>query len=248
MPDIKWIHLDVNIHSDDQVKIMLAMPDGYEIFYCWIRLICLAGKLNASGYVYIKENIPYTDDLLAPVMGLSVQTIRLAMELFKKLGMIQIEDNGYILVVNFPKWNDLEAADKIRDQNRIRQIKHRAKQKQLLLGQGVTLPSRYVTQQEEDKDKEEEEDYNNNPPIVPPSLTASAGVLDIWVSEFRFCFGREPDSREMIMIRDFAQEIDGSLTDQQIKDAFKEASKNNVLKFNYVKKILRTWAGLEVTQ
>ena len=171
MSDIKWIHLDVNMPNDEKIKIIKAMPDNYPLLWAWVQLLCLAGKTNAQGYIYINEMTPYNEEQLASVLDLPLNTTRLALGTFQNLGMIESDGNGHLLVLNFPKWNNLEALEKLRITHNERQQRYRERQKVLLLSNGD--PSRDVTVtgirgggggEEEDKEK----DTIYEPPVSPP--------------------------------------------------------------------------------
>ena len=69
MATVKWIKLNVDMFDDEKIKIIQAMPDGDAILVIWIKLIALAGKTNDGGYIYISENIPYTDEMLSVIMN-----------------------------------------------------------------------------------------------------------------------------------------------------------------------------------
>ncbi len=41
------------------------MPDADTIIVIWVKLLTLAGKKNMNGYIFLAENIPYTDEMLS---------------------------------------------------------------------------------------------------------------------------------------------------------------------------------------
>jgi predicted phage replisome organizer len=118
------------------------MPDGDSILIIWIRLMTLAGKVNDEGFVYLNEHVPYTPEMLSVVFGRKISTVKLALTTFENLGMVEIVDNK-ILISNWTKHQSVEGlADiKRKEQARLRQAKHRLKQKQLVT-HDVTLQSR----------------------------------------------------------------------------------------------------------
>ena len=83
------------------------MPDGDAILVIWIKLIALAGKTNDGGYIYISENIPYTEEMLSVIMNKPIMTIKLAMETFASLNMIENDTKG-IYLLNFEKHQSLD--------------------------------------------------------------------------------------------------------------------------------------------
>lgn len=153
MSSIKWIKLNVDMFDDEKIKIIQAMPEGDAILLIWIKLILLAGKTNEGGYIYIHENMPYTEEMLSIVINKPLQIIRLALDTFKSLQMIE-NDNKGIYLVNFEKHQSIDKLERIKEQTRLRVARYREKQKN-----NVTLQ---VTQsnavdKEEDIDIEKEE-------------------------------------------------------------------------------------------
>jgi len=174
MAEIRWIKLRIDMFDDEKIKIIQSMPEGDAILVIWIRIIALAGKCNANGFVLVEDEFPYTDEMLSVIFGKPLSTVKLALATFERFRMIENTEKG-IYITNFDKHQNIEGLDKIREQNRIRKQRERERKKELLLeeyGFGVpTLPnnvenvtemsremSREVTQQ---KEKEEKEKDNN---------------------------------------------------------------------------------------
>jgi|LSQX01.3.fsa_nt_gb predicted phage replisome organizer len=130
MSDVKWIKLTIAMFDDEKIKLIESMPDKDAILIIWIKLLVLAGKANASGYLYLNKNIPYTDEMLSFLFNRPLNTIRLALDTFKRFGMIHV-DEGYLCITNWEKHQNIEGLDKIRAQTRQRVAKFREKQKQL---------------------------------------------------------------------------------------------------------------------
>ena len=157
MANVKWIKITVDMFDDEKIKIIQSMPDGDTLLIVWIKLITLAGKTNDGGYVYISENMPYTDEMLSVIMNKPLATIRLALETFSRLGMIENDVKG-IYLLNFEKHQSLDKLEKIKEQNRLRVAKFREKQKQL--GCNVTGNVTVMESNAIDIDKEEDIDID----------------------------------------------------------------------------------------
>ena len=132
MSSVKWIKINIDMFDDEKIKIIQAMPEGDSLLVVWIKLITLAGKTNDGGYIYIAENMPYTEEMLSTIMNKPINTIRLALSTFLSLKMIE-EDTKGIYLVNFEKHQSLDKMEKLKEQNRIRVAKYRDKKKQELL-------------------------------------------------------------------------------------------------------------------
>ena len=129
MASVKWIKLNVDMFDDEKIKIIQSMPEGDALLIVWVKLILLAGKTNEGGYIYISENMPYTEEMLSVVVNKPLTIIRLAIETFTRLGMIENDEKG-IYLVNFEKHQSLDKLEQIREQTRLRVAKHRAKLKE----------------------------------------------------------------------------------------------------------------------
>ena len=159
MSSVKWIKINVDMFDDEKIKIVQAMPEGDSLLIIWIKLITLAGKTNDGGYIYINENMPYTDEMLSTIMNKPINIIQLALATFIKLGMIETDEKG-IYLINFEKHQSLEKMELIREQNRIRQQRFRDKKK---LNKDITLS---ITQDNAididiDKDIDKDKEYIN---------------------------------------------------------------------------------------
>lgn len=171
MADISWIKLRIDMFDDEKIKIIQSMPDGDAILVIWIRLIALAGKCNANGFILVDDEFPYSDEMLSIIFGKPLPTVRLALQTFEKFHMLETTQKG-IYITNFEKHQNAEGMDRIREQNRLRKKREREQKKVLLLEEGgqkedrqgndcdesrdVTNVSRDVTQQRENKNKEKE--------------------------------------------------------------------------------------------
>lgn len=161
MPEIKWIKLTVNMFDDEKIRLIQAMPEADAIIIIWIRLLTLAGKTNSNGQIYITENMPYNEEMLATLFNKPVNTIRLAIETLRNFGMIDVFKDGILIVNNWEKHQNVDGMEKIREKERIRKQKQRQRQKQLELPMSQdshgTVTGRHAT----DIDIEEDIDIKN---------------------------------------------------------------------------------------
>ena len=131
--EVKWIAISINIFDDEKIKIIEEMPEGDTIIVVWLKLLISAGRVNDCGMVYIDKNIPYTIETLATVFHRPINTVRLALDTFQRLGMITISDTRTILLKNWYKYQQQDSLEKIREQGRIRQQRFRENQAEKLL-------------------------------------------------------------------------------------------------------------------
>lgn len=153
MTGIKWIKLNVNMFDDEKIKVIQALPEGDSILLIWVKLILLAGKTNYGGYVYLSDNVPYTEEMLSVIFNKPLTIIKLALETFIKLEMIEEDEKG-IYLINFEKHQSIDRMEELREYNRLAQRKHREK----IRCQKMSLTSQKCQEQEIDIDKDIKEE------------------------------------------------------------------------------------------
>lgn len=154
MAEVKWIKLATNIFDNRKIRQIECLPDGDAIIVVWMKLMCLAGNINDSGFVYFTKEIPYTDQMLATQFNRPITTVQLALKTFEQFGMIEVIDN-MLHISNWEKYQSVDRLSEIREYNRIAKQKSRAKQKALQDVNDMSKTSQrcHDTDIEEDKSK-----------------------------------------------------------------------------------------------
>ena len=134
MSEVKWIKLSVNVFDDEKFDAIKTLPDSNDMQLVWVKLLCLAGKCNESGFLMISREIPYTDEMLAQRFGMDVGVVQRALSIFQNLDMIEVIDNIY-MVSNWSKYQTLDTYEKAKERDRLRKREERAKKKALLVEQ-----------------------------------------------------------------------------------------------------------------
>ena len=153
MADVKWIKITTDMFDNRKIKHLRRLPDGNNIVLIWVMLLTMAGRCNSSGMIFLTENIPYTPKMLADELDFEENTVQLALKALAQLNMI-VTDQGFFSIAGWEEYQNIEGMDKIREQNRIRQAKYKAKQK-LLSGNvtdNVTVTQGNATDIEEEKE------------------------------------------------------------------------------------------------
>lgn len=159
MGEVSWIKLKVGMFDDSKIKYIEALPERDTIITIWVKLLTLSGKYNEQGYIMLSENLPYNEEMLENEFNRPINSIRLAIQTFETLGMIE-KVNGVIKVTNWEKHQSLDSKAKHKEKNKLRQQRYRERQKKLLEEKSnVTVTSRNDT--EEEREEEREEEYKN---------------------------------------------------------------------------------------
>ena len=165
MAEVRWIKLTTDMFDNRKIKHLRRLPDGNNIVLIWVMLLTMAGRCNASGMIFLTENIAYTPKMLADELDFEENTVQLALKSLEQLNMI-VTNNGFFAIAGWDEYQNIEGMDKIRESKRIAQAKWRAKQKLLQIPQDVesTVDStRYLVDGiEEDKERDLDLDIKNN--------------------------------------------------------------------------------------
>ncbi|WP_051590505.1 phage replisome organizer N-terminal domain-containing protein [Exiguobacterium antarcticum] len=129
MNEIKWIKLSVDMFDDEKIKLLEKMPDGDTLIVIWCKLLTMAGKGNHKGYIMLTESFPYTEDMLITLIDRPAATVRMAMELFQRFGMVEFDEtSSAFMLPNWTKYQNIEGMEKQRELTRKRVARHREKQ------------------------------------------------------------------------------------------------------------------------
>jgi len=106
--------------DDEKIKLIRTMPEGDSIVIIWVQILCLAGKINDNGAVYMGQNLAYSDEMLATILGHPLNIMRVALQTLEQFEMIEVDEGGEIEIVNWEKHQNIDGMERIRKQNRER--------------------------------------------------------------------------------------------------------------------------------
>ena len=127
---MKWIKLATNIFDQGKIKLIMRMPAGDTIIAIWLQILTHCGKECQDGILRISSEVPYTADMLAMIFGREPATMKLALETFQQLKMIEVIDGVYCL----PNWSKYQSPDKYeinraKDRKRLQEWRKKQKEK-----------------------------------------------------------------------------------------------------------------------
>ena len=123
MRERKYIKLRIDMYEDTKFKIIDRKLERDLIHYIWIRFVALAGKINLEGDLYMSKNIPYTIETLAIEFNRDINQIKLAVDIFMELEMIELSEDNVYRVKNFAKHQNIKVKEIIKTINKIRENK-----------------------------------------------------------------------------------------------------------------------------
>lgn len=112
MRERRYVRFRVDMFEDTKFKIVDGMPERDVIIYIWTRIVALAGKVNLEGNLYMSKNIPYTIETLAIEFNRDVNVIKLALDTFIKLEMLEVNKDNIYKVENFAKHQNIKVKSK----------------------------------------------------------------------------------------------------------------------------------------
>ena len=211
-----WLQLKEDFFEDDAISwLEEQQPNGRDYAYFYLKL-CLK-SLKSNGILIRKVVnilIPYDNKKLAELTKIDYDTVVIAMELLKKIGLVQILENGEIYI------NQLE--NLIGSQS----LGAFKKQQQRLLGnsEGGQMSTNCPPKLELELDIEKEIDID--------SRSKEETIFDYYQSEIGML-----SPRQFEMLNSYCKDIPEEL----IKIAINKTSDSGANNFRYMESILKEW-------
>ena len=143
-----YLKLKENFYDSEEMIALQNLQDGY--LYSDILMKLYLRSLKSNGKLMIRDVIPYTPEVLAQITRHQVGTVKQAIEIFKKLGLIEILDNGAIYMLDIQNFIGLSSTEG----DRKREYRNKINEEKLELGQ--------MSGQMSDKRPPEIKDKNTN--------------------------------------------------------------------------------------
>jgi len=219
-----WIKLKTNFFNRDDIDFLLSQENGcqYVVLY---QMLCL-NTANTEGRMETQMNeiiIPYDiKKITRDCKYFDYDTVAVALELFKKLGLIYEEGDKILKIADYEKMigSETKWAEKKRE--------YREKQKLLLEGQPEGQEKDNV--REENRDKSiENRDIDNK---IIDNNNKEINIIDYYENNIHSIVQKEYESIE---------EWEKTFTDDIIKEAIDIAVFNNARNMGYINGILTNW-------
>ena len=162
-----WLKLKKDFFKRHDIVYLRSLPDGDKtaLFY----LMLMAESVDHDGELRFSERVPYSPEMLSVVTETDIDVVNESLERLKSLGMVEITDDGTI-VIGKVKTMIGSAAD---NDNANRQRRYRESQKQASL-RNVTAS---VTKSNESKSKSKSKSKRQSKNIflekntfIPPTI------------------------------------------------------------------------------
>lgn len=118
MPENKkyyYMRLKEDFFDSEEMVVLESMPDG--VIYQNILLKMYCRSLKNDGRLMFNSVIPYSPTMLANITRHQVGTVEKALQIFQKLGLIEILDNGAIYMLDIQNYigKSSTESDRIRE-------------------------------------------------------------------------------------------------------------------------------------
>lgn len=159
-----YLKLKEDFFESAEIKILEAMPNGYKYSNLLLKLYLKA--LKFEGALRLNEFIPYNYQMISVIVGMDIDTVKVAFDIFKQLKLIEVLDDGTIYMLdiqNFIGTSTTEADRKRKYRAKIAAEK-RKNNKRISVGKGGQMsdknPPEIDIEKELDKDKEKEKEID----------------------------------------------------------------------------------------
>ena len=118
--NVKWIKITTNMFDNRKIKAIRKLPEGNNIILIWVMLLTLAGRCNASGMIFLTENIPYTNKMLSDELDFNESVICVALDTLETFGMISRDEQLFITINNWSEYQSVDGMERIKELTRKR--------------------------------------------------------------------------------------------------------------------------------
>ena len=155
MAETEWIKLYLKtFRTSRKISAIERMKNGDTFIVIWFKLLCLAGEINDDGAVYITPKMPFDPVSLADELKKPRAVVDAAIKVFEEHDMLFRDDAGFIQILNWEKYQNVDALEKIREQNRLRKRKQRDKSRDSHVTEEEEVTGRHAIEEEGEEDKE----------------------------------------------------------------------------------------------
>lgn len=240
------MRLKQDFFETEEMIILESMQDGY--LYSNILLKLYLRSLKRDGKLMFNDTIPYSAEVLATVTRHSVGTIEKAMDVFQKLGLVEVMDDGAIYMLQIQEYigkSSTEAERKKRYRDRIKLEKREKNEALENLGHLSTKEVGHLSGHSSTRDRDrdridiktevEVEERNGQMSSATAADNSNLNIFEYYQERIGLLDGFQLQKLEEYQI------IDG-IEPELIKTAIDKAADNSKRSFGYVNSILKSWA------
>ena len=254
-----YMRLKQDFFETEEMIILESIQDGY--LYSNILLKLYLRSLKRDGKLMFNDTIPYSAEVLATVTRHSVGTIEKAMDVFQKLGLVEVMDDGAIYMLqiqNFIGKSSTEAERKRRYRDKIKLEKGDNQAVLEDVGHLSTIGVGHLSGHSSTRDRDRDRDRVETEEEVELKQELNLDIKTEVEAENRKLSSATADKSNFNIFEYYQERIgllDGfqlqqleayqvidELDPELIKIAIDKAADNSKRSFGYVNSILKSWA------
>ncbi|MCT7536975.1 phage replisome organizer N-terminal domain-containing protein [Aliarcobacter butzleri] len=116
-----WLKLKDDFFDKDEVRIIEGQQNGKDYIIFYMKL--LLKSVKTEGELFFKETIPYSPQMLSTITNTNIDTVKVAVDLFINLGLMERWDNGTLFM--FETQNMIGSESKWAEYKRVEREKYK---------------------------------------------------------------------------------------------------------------------------
>jgi predicted phage replisome organizer len=92
-----WLKLKNDFFDRDEIKIIESHPNGKDYIIFYMKL--LLKSVESDGKLFFRDTIPYSPHMLSTITNINIDTVKVAVELFISLGLMEKWDDGTLFMI-----------------------------------------------------------------------------------------------------------------------------------------------------
>lgn len=156
--------MNENFFEREEIKVIENMPNGKDYIIFYLKL--LLKSISTEGKLKFRNVIPYTPEMLSAITGTDIDTVRVAIELFTKLDLMEIWDDGTLFMIETQNMigSETDSARRVRKHRQKKALEEKKENNEMLQsntdvtkGNGEVIKSNTDIDIEKDIDKDKED-------------------------------------------------------------------------------------------
>lgn len=247
MAKMPWLKLYTEIRTDPKMQALNDLE-----FRTWLNILCLSAESKVRGVICIEEGLAYPVEGLARTLFISPEELTSCFNKFQKLRMIDVDQDGIIVVIHFDDRQYEKPSDKPEEvAKRVR--KHRVTKSNADVTQVKRQENAIEEEGDKDKELDKELDINNNinaregENVVTKEPETEVAPMDVGTQSVNWAeknWGRMIPKGEADSIIAWCDEFStsGSLDpDAVVIEGLRCCSEAGVRNMNYLRGVLTDW-------
>ena len=168
-----WLKLKDDFYDREEIKIIEDMDNGTDYINFYLKL--LLKSVKTEGRLYFRDTIPYSPKMLASITGTNIDTVKVGVDLFLGLGLMEKWDDGTLFMV--------ETQNMIGSETKWAKIKREQREKEkenLEIGQCPKLSNKSPIETDTKTDTEKEIEIETHTDIEIDQNP----LLEKWLDEY----------------------------------------------------------------